>query len=120
LNQTQGWFLYDGQCQFCLTWADRLRPYLTVRGIALAPLQTVWVKERLKIPQEKLLEEMRVITKDDRVLGGADAFVYLAGQIGWAWPLYALSFMPGFKPLMRAVYREIAKRRSCTGEKCHV
>ena len=41
------------------------------------------------------LEEMRVLTHNGEDLGGADAVIFLARQIWWAWPFYALAHIPG-------------------------
>jgi predicted DCC family thiol-disulfide oxidoreductase YuxK len=117
---SEGWVLYDGECGFCKSWIDRLHPSLRSRGFKVAPLQEAWVQKRLKLPADKLLEEMRVITPDQQVLGGADAVVYLAGQIPWGWPLYAVSFIPGIKRLLHVIYRFVASHRHYFSSTCSI
>jgi hypothetical protein len=51
---------------------------------ALAAFQTPWVRERLAKNNGELLFEMRLLTPQGRLYGGADAFVAIARQIWWA------------------------------------
>ena len=113
-----GWVFFDAQCAFCTAWARRLGPVLEPRGFALAPLQDPRVPELLSLPPDELLLEMRVLTPDGQQFGGADAFVYLARHVWWAWPLYALAKLPGVRALLRAGYRSIAARRHCKASAC--
>jgi hypothetical protein len=84
------------------------------------------VRKRLNLPEEVLLAEMRVLTREGRVLGGADSLVYLAGEMDarrrpwWAWLLVIGGRMPVAMPIMRAAYRWIAARRSCRHGSCTV
>ena len=110
-----GWVFFDAECAFCRAWARRFGRLLEPRGYALAPLQDPRVPEVLALPPEQLLLEMRVLTAEGKQFGGADAFVFLASQIWWAWPLYALAQLPGMRALLRAGYRWVAARRHCAG-----
>ncbi len=112
------WVLYDGQCQLCTGWADRFGPCLRRNGFNLAALQTPWVEDRLHIPKEKLLDEMRVITEANQVLGGANAILYILKSIWYTRPLYALSLLPGVTPLLHRAYRTLAARRNCLNGAC--
>ncbi len=62
---------YDGDCPFCRSLVDRWRGILEGRGFEIVPLQTEWVRRRLDLSEEELLSEMRVLTSDNRVLGGS-------------------------------------------------
>ncbi len=116
----RGWLLYDGGCPFCAGWAARLEKPLTRRGFDLAPLQSPWVRECLDLPLSEPFTEMRLLTVEGRDLGGADALVHLARGIWWAWPLFAVSLLPGVRPLLRAGYRWVARDRHCRGGVCSV
>src|SRR5262245_42326672 len=107
--------LYDAECSFCAGWARRLEKVLTRRGFDLAPLQSAWVKECLGLRIQEPFTELRVVAPRGLNLGGADAVVYLARAIWWAWPLYALSLAPGMKRVLRAAYRRLARHRHCRG-----
>ncbi len=91
---------YDGDCSFCTHWADRLSPILRRRGVVVRPLPVA-------------SEEMRLRTADGEVLGGADAVVYLARRIWWAWPLRLPAYLPGGMTVLRRGYRWVARNRSC-------
>ena len=65
-----------------------------------------------------MLTEMRVRLDDGTVLGGASAVVAIARRIWWAWPLWALSRVPGAMTPMNAVYRWLARNRHCFNAVC--
>jgi hypothetical protein len=44
----------------------------------------------------------------------------IARRIWWAWPLWALSRVPGAMPLLTAAYRWIARNRHCLNGGCEV
>jgi predicted DCC family thiol-disulfide oxidoreductase YuxK len=106
------WVCYDADCAFCVRWAGRLARH----GFTVVPLQSPDVRAVLRMPENELLNEMRVITREGNIFGGADAFVYLSSVI--CKPLFALTLIPGIKPLLRALYRFAASRRNCRGGAC--
>ena len=110
--------LFDGDCPFCRLMVNRWRGTLERRGFELVPLQTEWVRRRLDLPEAELLSEMRVLTPDGRVLGGAAALVHVWGKIWWAWPLWLLALVPGAKWLLDRAYRWVAERRMCLSGVC--
>ncbi|HTT65221.1 MAG TPA: DUF393 domain-containing protein [Bryobacteraceae bacterium] len=114
----RGWVLYDADCGFCTRWAWRLMYFAGPRGFHLAPLQAPWVRPALNLSCNELLEELRVLTADGGVYGGADAIVYLAEQIPWARPLAWAARLPGMKFLLRAAYRWIARHRHTLSSTC--
>jgi len=116
----RGWVLYDGDCSLCLGMVDRFAGTLRRRGFDLNPLQAPWVVERLALPPDRLLEEMKVLTAGGEVIGGAEAVLYLSRAIWWAWPLYAVGRIPVMKPVLRRAYRWVAERRHCAGGVCQV
>jgi predicted DCC family thiol-disulfide oxidoreductase YuxK len=75
---------------------------------------------RASIPLNAPLSEMKLLTTNGRILGGADAFIRLTRAIWWAWPVFILAQIPGLKPLMRIIYRSIARNRHCLGNHCRV
>lgn len=118
LPPCRGWVLYDAACQFCTRWAQWSARILGRRGFSIAPLQLPWVRERLRLPEAELLAEMRVLTVEGKVFGGADALVFLARQIWWAWPLWLAAQLPGMRLLLRVGYRHVADARSCRVQGC--
>jgi predicted DCC family thiol-disulfide oxidoreductase YuxK len=114
----RGWIFFDAQCPFCLGLARRFGPVLEPRGFGLAALQDPRVLPLLDLPPGQLLLEMRVLTAEGRQLGGADALIYLAGQVWWTGPLALLARLPRMRRLLRAAYRWVAARRNCVAGTC--
>lgn len=113
-----GWVLFDGDCQFCRRWARRIEPHLVPRGFLFLPLQLPWVRAHFRLPEDELLGEIRVLTRDGEAFGGADAILSLARYIWWTRPLVPLTRIPGVRPVLRAAYRFIAARRQCLSGAC--
>jgi len=120
----RGWVLYDASCPFCLRLLARFEDTLRAGGFRAEPLQSPWVRDRLNLPEDQLLVEMHVLTRHGRVLGGADALVYLANQLRaaprpwWAWLLAIASRMPLAMPVLRRAYAGFAARRHCRSGAC--
>ena len=58
---------------------------------------------------------MRVLTAEGAVYGGANAILFLARQILWAWPVYFCGRLPGSGWLLDAGYGWSTKlRRRCS------
>ena len=113
-----GWVFFDADCTFCMSIAHRLRPLLEPRGFGIATLQDPRVREQLGLLEHELLAELRVLAHDGRQFGGADAVIYMAQQIWWAWPLSAMAHLPGMRRVFRFAYRSIAARRHCLAGAC--
>ena len=111
---------YDGTCGFCLATVRRVEPMLARRGFRLVPLQSPGTARLLGVSEDRLLDEMRVRLDDGSVFGGAAAVVEIARRIRWAWPLSALSRLPGAMTPMRAAYRWVARNRYCINGVCEV
>jgi predicted DCC family thiol-disulfide oxidoreductase YuxK len=116
--QTAGWVCYDAECALCRRWLRRVERPLLRRGFTFAPLQSTWVKTRLKLTEHDALTEMRLLRPDEPVLGGADAAVVLMRHVWWLWPLWLVSRIPGAMPVFRAIYRHLAVNRHCGSLGC--
>ena len=95
INRERGTVYYDASCSLCTDLARRFGPLLMRHGFRLAPLQTPGLQERLRIPAETLLDEMRLVTSSGQVLGGADAILHIARYLWWARPLRLVAWLPG-------------------------
>ena len=124
--RVRDWVLCDATCTFCQAVVSATQIPLEEGGFKLQPLQTPWVREILSPPEDQLLAEMRVLTRKGQVLGGADALVFVASELGirhrpwWAWALLIGSKLPFGMTALRAAYRWIAARRYCRQGACHV
>ena len=116
----RGWILFDAECNFCRSIVSRTYSVFAPRGFAFLPLQTPWVRTVFHLPYEKLLSEMRVLTRNGEKFGGADAIPLLARYVWWAWPLVAFAHLPGARHLLRVAYRFVASRRYCISGTCSV
>lgn len=114
----RGWIFYDGRCPLCAGGARGLGPIAARRGFALVPLQRHWVRGRLDMPEHQRMSAMWVLRTDGRLVGGADAFVYLAGFVWWAAPLAWLGRIPPVMRLLRPLYARIARNRYCIAGAC--
>ncbi|HWW01639.1 MAG TPA: DUF393 domain-containing protein [Candidatus Acidoferrum sp.] len=119
-NKMTGWVLFDADCRLCRTLANRCGPLLRRRHLDLVPLQTPWVRKRLGLNDTELFAEMRLLTQDGAVYGGADALLAIARQIWWAKPVCWLACVPGVTPVLRKVYALFARHRYCLGRTCTV
>jgi|SRR5579863_4594127 len=115
-----GWVLYDGECAFCTKWVGLWERVLRRRGIGTSPLQARWVQDRLELSPDLLLYDIRLLTLDDKIISGANVYLYVWRRIWWAWPLYAIFSLPGFNQLMRLGYRWFARNRYCVSGTCRV
>ncbi len=132
-----GLVCYDGECAFCVGWAQRMERTLVGHGFTLTTLQA---RERRRLAGRLLpkietrrqdagapgrtpapvFTEMVLELPDGRELGGADAAMEIARHVWWLWPLWLLSRIPGMMPIYRAVYRHIAANRNCASGNCTV
>jgi predicted DCC family thiol-disulfide oxidoreductase YuxK len=119
-RHARGWVFFDRDCSICTSLARRFRRPLELRGFGLAALQDPRVQALLALPPEDLLLEMRVATADGKIYGGAEAIVYLARQIWWAWPFYAAAKLPGAPRILDAGYRWCAEHRTCASGSCSI
>jgi predicted DCC family thiol-disulfide oxidoreductase YuxK len=115
---TVGWILYDGSCGFCRRWIPFWENALRRRGFGIASLQEEWVMEKLKLPMEKLLDDLRSLLADGTHVAGADVYRYAMRRIWWALPLYLFSVLPGFCRVFDFGYRMFARNRYRVSAAC--
>jgi predicted DCC family thiol-disulfide oxidoreductase YuxK len=114
------WVLYDASCPRCTALARWFRPLLRRRGLLTAPLQSLWVPAATGLLPRAALQEMRVCTAHGELYSGADAVIYLARRIWWAWPVWAAAQWPGAMRVLRAAYRWVAAHRHCRPQTCAI
>lgn len=117
-NDIKGWVLYDGTCGFCSRWVPYWESTLAQRGFRIAPLQTPWVADQLKLTPEEMVADFRLLLSNGEQRAGADVYRYLMRRIWWAWPLYFLSVLPGFRQLFDKGYRMFADNRHRFSKAC--
>jgi predicted DCC family thiol-disulfide oxidoreductase YuxK len=112
------WVFYDSQCGICSSLVRSWQPTLTRQNIGIAGLQEPWVTERLNISSHDLLSDIRLLTRENKVVSGADVYLQIARRIWWAWPFYALFSLPGFNSLIHLGYRWFANNRHRISNAC--
>ena len=111
---------YDDDCEFCRAMLRRFGRTLAHRRFRFVPLQSPGAARVLGVSDERLMDEMRVRLDDGVLFGGASALAAIARRIWWAWPLWALSRVPGAMLLLDAGYRWFARNRHCLNGACEV
>jgi predicted DCC family thiol-disulfide oxidoreductase YuxK len=114
----QGWILYDGGCGFCFRWVHLWKKVVERRGFAIKDLQSAAAEGSLQIPQENLLDDIRVLTRAGELESGADAYLYVARRIWWAWPFSAIFRLPGFNAMLWGGYRWFNRNRYRISRRC--
>ncbi len=120
MKQASAWVLYDDQCGFCTRWMSFWKGVLARRGIGIAPLQADWVRHRLDVAPEDLLNDLRMLTADGRIVEGADVYRYVMRRIGWAYPAYVLTLLPGLRHVFDRAYRTFATHRYRVSRMCRL
>ena len=132
-DNNKEWVFYDGNCALCRDWAHRLEGGLQQQGVGIAPLQTEWAAkfivpvnnrsaDRLPLREQafRAPEEMKVLTSNGALLGGADALIYLAKYFWWGWGVRLAAQVPGVRFALRRAYAWLAKNRHCIGRRCGI
>ena len=88
------------------------------RGFALKDLQSASSDDSLQIPQEHLLDDVRVLTRAGELKSGADAYLCVARRIWWAWPFYAIFRVPSFNWILWQGYGWFNRNRYRISRHC--
>jgi predicted DCC family thiol-disulfide oxidoreductase YuxK len=117
-RRPRGIVCYDGECSICTglitRWGHRLRR----AGFRLAPLQLPAIQRRLSLTG--IPDEMKLITAQGEIIGGADAVVAIVEGLGLSHDLAEGARSPLIRPLLRQLYAAVAKHRSCAGGACRI
>jgi predicted DCC family thiol-disulfide oxidoreductase YuxK len=84
----------------------------------IGSLDESWVAERLNLPLEELLTDIRLLTSDGHLVSGAEVYLYVTRRIWWAWPFSAIFSLPGFNLMIHAGYRWFARNRHYVSHAC--
>ncbi len=114
----RGWILYDGECGFCFRWVHLWEKVIEPRGFALKDLQSASADGSLQVSPENLLDDILVLTPGGILESGADAYLFVARQVWWAWPFYALFSLPGFNWVLWRGYRWFNRNRYRVAGRC--
>jgi predicted DCC family thiol-disulfide oxidoreductase YuxK len=115
---SEGWILYDGGCGFCFRWVHFWKKVIERRGFALRDLQSASADGILQISPEHLLDDIQVLTRAGTLESGANAYLFVARKIWWAWPLYTIFRLPGFNRMLWSGYRWFNRNRYRVSRHC--
>jgi len=114
----KGWILNDDSCGFCRRWVPFWESALLKRGFAIAPLQADWVREKTRLEDKELLQDLRLLLANGDQIQGADVYRYAMKRIWWAQPLYLFSVTPLCRNLFNWGYQTFAAHRYQVSRVC--
>jgi predicted DCC family thiol-disulfide oxidoreductase YuxK len=112
LQPRVGWVLYDADCSVCTRLARTWSGTLGRLGLGVAPLQSPWVSERTGLDRAALLQDLRLLENNGRLVSGPDVYRYVMRRLWWGYPLFLLSTVPGLSRIFDWSYRTFARHRS--------
>jgi len=110
--------LYDGSCGACSRWVPGWQRTLKKHGLAVAPLQSPWLAERLAAAGEAPLQDFCVLLADGRQFRGADGYRQIFRLMRWTYPIFWLSCVPGFRWAFDHAYLWFARQRFAISRAC--
>ena len=114
----RGWVLYDGTCGFCSWWVPFWKRTLYKAGLDVAALQADWVQKRVRLSPEELVNDVRILLKDNSLIRGADVYLYVMKRIWWAMPFGFFFSIPGIKWLFWRFYKIFNRNRYRVSKVC--
>jgi predicted DCC family thiol-disulfide oxidoreductase YuxK len=122
MNETKakpaGWILYDDSCGFCRRWVPFWEGTLRKCGFEIAPLQSDWVREKLRLNENDLLQDLRLLLANGEQIQGADTYRYAMKRIWWAYPIYLFSIAPLGRNIFDWSYKKFATHRYKVSSAC--
>jgi predicted DCC family thiol-disulfide oxidoreductase YuxK len=116
----KGWILYDDSCGFCRRWVPFWENALLKRGFAIAPLQADWVRQKIRLDEKDLLQDLRLLLANGDQIQGADVYRYAMKRIWWACPFYLFSIVPLCRNLFNWGYKTFAAHRHQVSRVCKI
>ena len=87
-------------------------------GIEVAPLQSAWVADTVKLPAGELVNDIRLILADGSILSGANVYIDLLKRMGWTRPLGVITGLPLIRSVTWACYRFLNRNRFVVSRVC--
>jgi predicted DCC family thiol-disulfide oxidoreductase YuxK len=117
-NSPVGWILYDNSCGFCRQWVPFLEKTLRKRGFEIATLQADWVRQKLQLNENDMLQDLRLLLANGEQIQGADTYRYAMKRIWWVYPVYLFSIAPLGRNIFDWSYRKFAAHRHQISRAC--
>jgi predicted DCC family thiol-disulfide oxidoreductase YuxK len=117
-NNPTGWILYDDSCGFCRRWVPFWENTLRKRGFEIATLQADWVRQKLQLNENDLLQDLRLLLTNGEQIQGAAVYRYAMKRIWWAYPVYLFSIAPLGRTIFDWSYKKFAAHRHQISRAC--
>jgi hypothetical protein len=95
-------------------WEKTLRKH----GFEIATLQADWVRQKLQLNENDLLQDLRLLLANGEQIQGADTYRYAMKRIWWAYPMYLFSIAPLGKNIFDWSYKKFAAHRHQISRAC--
>jgi predicted DCC family thiol-disulfide oxidoreductase YuxK len=115
--------LYDAHCSLCRASLRFLERRDLRRRLRAVPLQDSAALAAFGLSEQEALGELHAFSRDGEHRRGADAVLWALFMLPRFGRLRLLLRVPGFLPVARFVYRQVAQRRlrdACDGERCRL
>ena len=104
--------LFDGTCGLCHASVKFILRRDRAGRFRFSPLQGETVKQRLsEVERAELPDAIVVVTREEAVLVGADAVIFILQRLGGIWGGFGQLMVCVPRGLREAGYRLVAKRR---------
>ncbi len=103
--------LYDGHCPFCRAQVENLKKIAGRRFIPESFQDKGVLKRFPGVTYEACMQEIKLVTGDGRVLGGAAAIFFTLSLAPWLRPLRWIYPLPGLRQLLDWGYARVAENR---------
>ncbi len=118
MTTPRGTLFFDAGCGLCSEGARRWEKMVGHRGFEVVPLQDPRAWAALNLEPGVLPREIKLQTRDGKILGGVEAFAYVARYIWWAFPFHLLMAIPLMRDLTIELYKPIARNRLKISSAC--
>jgi predicted DCC family thiol-disulfide oxidoreductase YuxK len=115
-----GWVLYDGSCGLCSRLASHWENVLKRNGFHTDVLQAGWVSQKLQLPYDELVADIRLLLVNGEQRQGAEVYRYVMRRIWWARPVYFASTLPVLRSIFDGAYRRFADNRYRVSRTCRM
>jgi predicted DCC family thiol-disulfide oxidoreductase YuxK len=110
------YLLYDGECDFCRTWADWLRKRdIRSQRFCVMPWQDAPSPPMTPLLQVQAREAVQLVSSDDRHLHGGRAVLFALRETGWHPAIVGLLEHRPFVWIVDFGYRIVAANRPSFG-----
>jgi predicted DCC family thiol-disulfide oxidoreductase YuxK len=116
----KGYVLYDGACGFCSWWIPFWKTTINKTGYEISPLQSGWVREKLKLNDDLFNKDIVLLLNNGRKLIGADAYIFGMKTVWWSSPVGYLLGLPGFRQLTWIFYKIFNRNRFFVSKICRL